>query len=138
MLNCDAFEPYERNPNNTRSDLHTSKDQHITYATKAYDFLLWMLDFFQGLYHKYTSWMIYFLRGYCFHTHKIVKIKIPNTMVRIYVEPPRQIILFAYVSFSYLRVRCTNAIYWCACTQLVPRGVNETSKVALIALQGDT
>ncbi|XP_013601902.1 PREDICTED: uncharacterized protein LOC106309422 [Brassica oleracea var. oleracea] len=86
LLNCDVFEPYERmfdefvmeaNPNITSNDLQRAKDQHfakwvkdfITNASETYEFPLWMLDFIQGPHRNYTSWPIYFSRGYCFHTH---------------------------------------------------------------------
>ncbi|XP_010510109.2 PREDICTED: uncharacterized protein LOC104786397 [Camelina sativa] len=86
LLNCDKFEPYERvfeeymaerNPQMTSNELQIAKDQHfaqwvkdyINNATESYQFPLWMLDFVQGPRRSYSSWPIYFSRGYCFHTH---------------------------------------------------------------------
>lgn len=41
----------------------------INDASESYEFPLWMLDFVQGPKRNYSSWPIYFSRGYCFHTH---------------------------------------------------------------------
>ncbi|CAH2065563.1 unnamed protein product [Thlaspi arvense] len=54
LLNCDTFAPYER---------------IIKKATQSYEFPMWMLDFVQGPRRNYTSWHIYLLREYRFHTH---------------------------------------------------------------------
>lgn len=42
----------------------------INDATADYVFPLWMLEFVQGPRHNYTSWPMYYTRGFHFHTHR--------------------------------------------------------------------
>ncbi|KAG7548000.1 putative transposase Ptta/En/Spm plant [Arabidopsis suecica] len=86
MLNCAEFAPYESMfeeymtrsiPDITSTALEDAKENHyaqwvkdyINDASGSFVFPLWMLEFVQGPRHNFTSWPMYYTRGYHFHTH---------------------------------------------------------------------
>ncbi|WZZ34639.1 hypothetical protein YC2023_018040 [Brassica napus] len=125
---------------------------YINDATQFYTFPMWMLDFVQGPRRNYRSWPIYHTRGYTFHTHNHGQnrktqhygVCVPGTNETDYYGLIQEIMMVEYHGncdqacfISYPRVRRHSADDWWACAKIIPRGIRETSEIALTAWQDD-
>ncbi|XP_048599975.1 uncharacterized protein LOC106374078 [Brassica napus] len=133
---------------------------YINDATQFYTFSMWMLDFVQGPRRSYRSWPIYHTRGYTFHTHNHGQNKktqhygvcVPGTNETDYYGLIQEIMMVEYHGDVGLKVMVTvikHVLFFIhgyvnnqsmtggPAPKKFPRGIRDTSEIALTAWQDD-